>query len=152
MQYSVSDMLVHGAHLAIMNERPNFNLRPNSVAYTQPGDLITASFEELFIEAAMDVTALDREACLAGVHERAPQRSAGSDLHVGIVEHNHGIFSAQLQHDWQQLSRSGFSDAFARRNTAGEDELVDGRIDQSRTGRPFSDDHLHEIRVQARCQ
>src|SRR5664280_3535464 len=113
MQYRVSHMLVHNPQLALMNERPHFNLRPNSVAHTQLGDLATASLEELFVEAAMNVTTLDRKARLAGIHERAPQGPAGSNLQVGIVEHDHGIFTAQLQHDGQQLSRSGFSDAFA---------------------------------------
>ena len=152
MQYRVSHMLVHNAQLALVDERPHFDLRPNSVAHTQLGDLVTASFEELLVEAAMNVTALDRKARLAGIHERAPQGAAGSNVHVGIVEHDHGIFAAQLQHDRQQLSRRGFSHAFAGGNAAGEDELVDGRIDQRRTGGALADHHLHQIGIQARCQ
>ena len=79
MQHGVSHMLVHHAQLALVNERPNFNFRANSVADAQLGDFGAAGFEELFVQAAMDVTALDRKARLAGIHERAPQRAAGGD-------------------------------------------------------------------------
>jgi hypothetical protein len=59
MYHGVSHMFVHDAQLALMDERPYFDLGPNSVAHAQLGDLVTASFEEVFVEAAMNVTALD---------------------------------------------------------------------------------------------
>ena len=42
----------------------------------------------------MYVAALDGEAGLAGVHQRAPERAAGGDVQVGVVEDEHGIFAA----------------------------------------------------------
>ena len=74
----------------------------------------------------MDVAALDRKASLAGIHERAPDRAAGSNFDIGIVEHQHGIFAAKFQHYRQQTSRGGLGDSFSRGHASGKDQLVDG--------------------------
>src|SRR5271167_4898754 len=98
----------------------------------------------------MDITALDGETCLSSVDECTPYRSAGGDVHVGVVEDEHGIFAAQLQYHRQQLARRSFADAPAGRDAAREDELVDWRLDQCRPGRAFADNYLHKIGIQAR--
>ncbi len=97
----------------------------------------------------MDVAALDRQARLPGVHECAPHGAAGGDVQVDVVEHDHGVLAAQLQHHGQQLPRGRFAHAPAGRHASSEHDFVDGRLDERRPGRTFADHHLHEIGIQA---
>ena len=105
----------------------------------------------------MHVAALDRQARLSGIDERSPHRRARSHVHVGIVEHEHGIFPAQLQHHGKQALRRGRRDPLPGRNAAGENQLVDRRTQQRRSGRALADHDLkhilgHARRVQQRRQ
>ena len=93
----------------------------------------------------MHVAALDRKTGLPGIHERTPNRAAGCDVHVRVVEHQHGIFSAQLQHDWQQARSSGLRDALARGHASGEDEFVDCGVQERRACGSVADDNLKNV-------
>ena len=84
----------------------------------------------------MHVTALHREAGLAGVDERAPNRCARGDIQVGIVEHQHGIFASEFQHDGQEARGGSLRDPFAGGDTAGENQFVDFGVEQRRAGAP----------------
>ena len=87
--------------------------------------LANACLEKCLVQAAMHVATLDRKASLAGIHERAPDGAAGGDFDIGIVEHQHGIFTAKFQHHRQQTSRCCLRDSFSCGNASGEDQLVD---------------------------
>ena len=69
----------------------------------------------------MHIAPLDRQAGLTGIHVRSPHRRARSYIHIGIVEHQHGIFSAQFQHHRQHPFRRHYRNAFARSHTSCED-------------------------------
>ena len=105
----------------------------------------------------MHIAALDRQARLPGIDERSPHRRTRRHVDVGIVEHQHGIFPAQLQHHRKQSLGRRRRDPLSGRNAAREHELVDRRTQQRRSSRTFAHHHLEHIlrnarRVQQRCQ
>ncbi len=72
----------------------------------------------------MHVATLDRQAGLAGVHERSPNGAARCDIDVGIFEHEHGILAAEFQHYRKQAFGGGLRDSPARGDASGEDQFV----------------------------
>src|ERR1700722_1127284 len=93
----------------------------------------------------MDVAAFDGEASLAGVDERSPDGGARGNVNIGVIEHEHGIFPAEFEHDRQQALGCGSSDAFAGGDAAGEYEFADWRLEQRGAGRAVAYDHLNNI-------
>ena len=82
-----------------MDHRANIDFRIKSVADAQALCFLHARVEETRVLRAMDVAALDRQASLPGVHERAPNSCALGDVDVGVVENEHRIFAAEFQHN-----------------------------------------------------
>ncbi len=74
------------------------------------------------------------------------------NLEVGVIEHDHRVLAAQLQHDRKQPTRSGFRHPLAGGDASGEDQLVDRGFRERRARRPFADDHLHQIGVNPASQ
>jgi hypothetical protein len=80
----------------------------------------------------------------------APQKgAAGGDLQIGVIEHDHGIFAAELQNNRQEPVRRRFANALAGGDAAGEDQLVDGRFGERCAGWGLAHHNLHEVGMQA---
>src|SRR5262252_3969597 len=107
-----------------MNHWTDVDLGIDAVPDAQPLGLLHACVQKVRVMRTMHVTTLNREASLSGVHKRAPDGSARRDIDIGIVEDEHGIFAAQLEHHWKQPRRGRLSDPLASWNAAGKDQLV----------------------------
>src|SRR5215469_5386280 len=103
-----------------MDERPDFNFRVHAIAHTKLLRLAHACRQKLLVQTAMYVTSLDRKASLPGVDECSPNRAARCDVHVRIVEHNHGIFATKLEHNRKQAGSRRLGDFFSCRHTASK--------------------------------
>ena len=87
-----------------MDQRAEVRIRVHAVSHSQFLGMANTSLEKRFIQAAMNVAAFDRKAGLPRVHECTPDRASGRDFDIRIVEHQHGIFSAEFQNHGQQSS------------------------------------------------
>ena len=94
MHDRILDLPFNHLQLPLMDHGTDLYLGVDAIAHTQFRDLRPASFEKWLVEAAVNVTALDRQASLTAVHERAPYGAAGSDLQIGVVEHDHRVLAA----------------------------------------------------------
>ena len=104
----------HIPQLALMDQRANLNLGIHAVTHSQSPRQAHAGLEKWPVQAAMHVATLDRKTGLPGVDECAPNRTPRGDFDVGIVEHQHGVLAAQLQHHRQQASRRGLGDLLSQ--------------------------------------
>ena len=86
----------------------------------------------------MHVAALDRQAGLAGIHERSPDGAARRNIDVGVFEHKHGILAAQFEHHGKQAFSGDLRDFPPRRDASGEDQFVDFASDQRRARPAFA--------------
>jgi hypothetical protein len=136
------DLLRDYLKLIERDERTDVGIRERAVANLELGELIQAVGEEARINAAMDITALNGKAGLSGIHHGAPDRGAGSNVNVGIFEHNHGVFAAKFEGDGKQTVSGSDSDTASGGNTAGENQLINGAGDQILAGRTESGDDL----------
>ena len=82
---------------------------------------------------------------LSRIDESAPDGGARGNINIGIVEHNHGVLAAQLQHYRNQLRCRRLRHTLARGNASGEDQLIYARGDQRRSRRAIADDNLKKI-------
>ena len=96
----------------------------------------------------MHIAALDRQAGLTAIHHRSPYRATGSNIEVGIFQHDHRVLTAEFQHHGQQLLGSGPSDALSRCHTPGKNHLVDVRFKKGAAHPAPSDENLHEVGIE----
>ena len=138
-------MRFHDPQLPLPDHRPHIRLRIHAIAHAQLLRFLRAGGDKRFVQTAMHVAALDRQACLPRVDERSPHRRTRSHVQVGIVQHQHGIFPTQLQHHRKQALRRGGGDPLTGRNAAGKYQLVDRRTQQRRPRRALANHHLKHI-------
>src|SRR3954465_12315900 len=93
----------------------------------------------------MNVAALDRQTSLSRVYKRGPNRAAGSDLDVSVIEHDHGIFAAQFKHYGKQSSCRSLRDSLSCCNTPGKYQFVDLRFHERCTSRAIAEHQLKNI-------
>src|ERR1700679_779565 len=98
MRYGVAHMSFNDPQLPFVDHRAYIGIGIEPTANTELLRFLDASFQKRFIQTAMHIAALYREARLPGIQERSPHCRAGSYIYIGIIEDDHGIFSAQLQH------------------------------------------------------
>ena len=121
------DVPFDDAQLPLARHRSNVDRFLGPVSLTQPLRFFDNFGNKQFGDAFMNVTALYRRTCLATIRERAPDGAARCVLNVRIVEHNHRIFAAEFEHHRDQIFRGCFCHALARRDAAGEHDLVRAR-------------------------
>ena len=93
----------------------------------------------------MHITAFDRKARLACVYECSPNGAAGSDIDVGVFEHDHGVLAAEFEHHWKQALGGGLGNPPARGDAAGEDEFVDFALHERCSRFAFARKHLENV-------
>ncbi len=145
MQARIFDLRLYIPHLLFADQRAKVSVRIKPIAHPQQLGFAHASVEECVIQSAMHVAALHRKTGLSGIHERPPDRAAGCDVHIGVIEHQHGIFPAKFQHYREQASCRGLRNALARGDASGKDQLVDFSVQQCRARGPVADDDLKNI-------
>jgi hypothetical protein len=117
-------MRFHHSKLPLVDHRTHISLAVQSVSHTQPFRLLNASAKKLWVQTAMHVTTLHRQASLASIHKGSPHCRARSHVHIGVIEHQHWIFSTKFQHHGQQPLRRGRRDALTSRHASGKDQFV----------------------------
>ena len=80
------------------------------------------------VDLLVRVDALDGHAHLAAVHEACEEQLRRDDLRVDVVEHDGRIVAAQLERHALQRARRAGHHLLARRDGAGERDLVDARM------------------------
>src|SRR5262249_36767754 len=116
--------------LLFIDQRANVCVGIQAVAETQLPGLLHACFKKGVMYLSRNVAAFYRKAGLPGVDERTPNRSAGSDIDVCVIEYKHRIFAAEFKHHRQQAVGSLLSNSLPGREATGEDEFVDSRLNQ----------------------
>ena len=135
----------HHAHLPLVDHGADFGCRVHAIADAQLARLLAARIQERGVQTLMHVAAFDRQAGLAGVHERSPNRAARGDLDVGIFEHQHGVLAAQFEHHRKQAFGGDLRDSAAGGDASREDQFVDVAGDQRRSSCAFAWEHLENV-------
>ena len=133
------------------NQRPDVRRRVAAGPHAQLLRFLGASTQKSFVQTAMHIAPLYRQASLPGIYERSPNRRARRDVNIRIVEHQHGILPTQLQNDRQQPRRGSRCNTLPGRHAPGENQLVNRSLSEGRTGSCVADDHLKHILRHARC-
>ena len=132
------------------DERAEIGIGKRAVADFELGDFLQAEAEEARIDAAVDVTALNRDTGLSGVHHGTPDGGTGGGVNVGIVEDDHGVFAAEFEGDGEQALGGGDGDTASGGDAAGENQLIDLAGDQRLAGGSESGDDLEGTRQVSR--
>jgi len=81
---------------------------------------------------------------LSAIGKTTPDGRTSRHIHIRILEHDHGIFAAQFQHDWHQVFCTGGHDLLSSPYTARKDNLIHSGIDQCLTGPAVPIHHLDD--------
>src|SRR5260370_8222314 len=71
------------------------------------------------VNTSLNITTLDGKTCLPGVDERSPNRAAGGNVHIGVVEDEHRIFPAQFEDHRKQSGAGSLRNSATVPHTAG---------------------------------
>src|SRR5207302_4258810 len=108
-------------------------------------DVCSSDLDKAVVQAAVHVAALDREARLSRVDEGAPNGTARNDVHINVIQNQHGIFAAQLEDNRKQACGSNLCDSLAAGNTSGKDQFVELRVGERGAGGAVSHHQLKDI-------
>ena len=96
------------------------------------------------IDALLHDDAAGRGAALSGSAKGAPQAAFDGEVEVGVIEHNHGIFSAQFERAMFEALGGGGADDPAHGGRSGQRDGADRRV--LGQGRPdFGAESGHDV-------
>src|SRR5262245_14404919 len=118
--------LLRESHRADVDARLDF---AHVGALAQRAGLIDDAASELIGDGVFDVNAFDRDADLARIGERAPDRRVGRALDVGVAQNDHRVFAAEFEAHRDQSLRRALGDRLAGARAAGERDHI-GLVNQ----------------------
>src|SRR5215469_11399289 len=141
----VAQLFLDFFKLALPDHRTDFDIEIRGRPDTQLLCFLHAQLDETVCHRLFDVDPLDRKACLTTIREPAPNGGAGGDIEIGIAEHNHRVFAAQLEHRGNKFSGAGLRDSCPRRDASSKENFVRPSIDQRRANMSVALNNLDEI-------
>ena len=117
------------------DQRTQIALARLRVADAQRAHALEIPLEEPLVNSALHVQARAGQTHLAAVTEHGQHAAVDGELEVGVVAHDVGRLSAELQRHFLERRRGGGVDRDAGRLAAGERDRIDARVgDQRRAG------------------
>src|SRR5262249_5533180 len=117
-------------------------------ALAQRAGLLEDAARELIGDGVLDVNAFDRNADLARIGERAPDRRVGRALDVGVAQNDHRVFAAEFEAHRDQSLRRALGDRLASARAPGERDHI-GLVNQRAPRLAVAVDDLQNVRRRA---
>jgi hypothetical protein len=138
----VVEVAADHVELAGHGDRPEIGVR------LRPGAQRPGPLDHLLDEAVVDgrdrVDALDADAGLAGVGDRAPDRRPRGRVEVGVAVDEHRVLAAELEHHRGEALGAGRHHLPPGRGRTGEGDLVDAGTAERFAGRAEPGHHLED--------
>src|ERR1700681_2296066 len=137
-----------GLELGFVDGRAHLGTLIQAVANFQTLSAIHVALHEFGVHDFLHDDAAGGGAALAGGPEAAPEAAFDGKVEVGVVEHNHRIFPAELQGAmFETLGRSGADNASNRGGTSQRDGADVGMLHQrpAHLGTESADDVDHAL-------
>ena len=124
----VGDEALESEPLRLADERPKLDLRVEAVAEPQAAGALGELLDERVVERRRHGDPLDAGACLSAVRERAPERAVDRAIEVGVVQHEHRVLAAELEHGRAKARGGGHGDLPSGLGRAREDHRMDAAV------------------------
>src|SRR5262249_24546989 len=142
--YGVGNVINHHPQLTLIDQRPNIRRAIGPwCTHSKLLHLLDNRGYEFLRDRLHHVKTLDRSADLSAVHKRAPHGAFYRPFERCVFAHDHRIFAAELENDWQQPLCRRLGNPLARSDRTREENLVDFRFDERSSGTAVT---LHDFK------
>ena len=117
--------LAHRVGEGAARHRPERGRRVERIADDVFAGEIDEAFDEIVIDARIDIDALDAAAALAGIEERAVDQVLDRMIELGVGAHIGRVLAAELEPERGEGAGGGALDGAAAGDRAGEVDVVD---------------------------